>query len=237
MTDVFPSTHATWLRESIAAGPDGRSRATQAVLARYREPLRIYLSGTTFGRSTRRDPLDGADGEDLVHGFLAHRVARPEFLEGWIHSGFTLRRWMINGFLFYLREQNRSARRRRAREGAASPSTGRVDDPLVRFERAWALAVIREASAATESTLAERGKRAHWELFVRHFVDDIPYGELTPPFGLTPSQAASVAREVAFLLRGNIRKVLAADGVPEEDVGPELALIEDLLRPDHGGGV
>ena len=70
------------------------------------------------------------------------------------------------------------------------------------------------------------------ELFLRHFVDGVPYGELVEPFGLTPSQAASAARDVAFELRRCLRTVLSRDGITEADLGPELALIEQMLRPE-----
>lgn len=236
MNDVFPTTHATWLRARIAAGTDGRDEATRALFARYREPLRVYLAGTGFSRASGAAAVGISDSEDIVHGFLVTRVARPEFLDGWATSGFRLRRWMINAFLFYVREQARSARRRRVREESGlGASRGAVEDPLRDFDREWAIEVIREASEATESELLARGRGRQWELFVGHFVDGKPYGELVGPFGVSPSQAASLARDVAFLLRANIRRVLSADGVDEGEIGSELALIEELLRPSKRG--
>jgi hypothetical protein len=94
------------------------------------------------------------------------------------------------------------------------------------------VSVIREASELTAVSLADRGRARHWELFLRHFVDGVPYGELVGHFGLTPSQAASAARDVAFELRRCLRAVLSRDGITEADLGPELALIEQMLRPD-----
>lgn len=237
MNDVFPTTHATWLRARLGSGSEGRDEATRLLFARYREPLRVYLAGTGFSRASDAAATGLSESEDIVHGFLVTRVARPEFLDGWAASGFRLRRWMINAFLFYVREHARSARRRRAREESAlGASVGAVEDPLREFDREWAIEVIREAAEATESELFARGRGRQWELFVGHFVDGKPYGELVGPFGVTPSQAASLARDVAFLLRANLRRVLSADGVDEGEVGSELALIEELLKPSKRGG-
>lgn len=233
MDDVFPSTHDSWLCEMLDGPPEQVERAAVALMARYREPLRVYFEGSSFGRLGVQGLSDFADSEELVHGFLAGRLARAGFLDSWRKSGMRLRRFVINGFIFYLREQARAARRRRSREQKAEPADdGVVEDSTAEFDRAWALSVVREASEMTAASLAARGRSRHWELFIRHFVDGAPYGDLVEPFGLTPSQAASVARDVAFELRRSLRLVLSRDGVAEADLGPELALIEQMLRPE-----
>ncbi|MEY2805634.1 MAG: hypothetical protein RIR65_51 [Planctomycetota bacterium] len=233
MDDIFPSTHDSWLCEMLDGPPEQVERAAVALTARYREPLRVYFEGSSFGRLGVQGLTDFGDAEELVHGFLAARLARAEFLAAWRQSGMRLRRFVVNGFLFYLREQARAARRRRSREQRADPADDGVgEDSTAEFDRAWALAVVREASETTAARLVARGRARHWELFVRHFVDGVPYGDLVEPFGLTPSQAASSARDVAFELRRCLRAVLSRDGITEADLGPELALIEELLRPE-----
>lgn len=234
MDDVFPSTHDSWLRAMLAGPPEEVDRAAVALMARYRDPLRVYFEGSSFGRLGAQGWIEFGEAEDLVHGFLVTRLARGEFLDGWRRSGMRLRRFVINGFLFYLREQARGARRRRDREQKAGTQAEVTvaDESIADFDRAWAVAVIREASMMASAALEARGRARHWELFVRHFVDGVPYGDLVEPFGLTPSQAASAAREVAFELRRCLRNVLSRDGITEADLGPELALIEQMLRPD-----
>jgi hypothetical protein len=233
MDDVFPSTHDSWLCEMLDGPPEQVQRAAVALTARYREPLRVYFEGSSFARLGVQGLTDFSEAEELVHGFLAGRLARAEFLTAWRRSGMRLRRFVINGFLFYLREQSRTARRRRCREQRVDPADGGAgEDSVTEFDREWALAVVREASDMTAARLTDRGRAKHWELFVRHFVDGVPYGDLVEPFGLTPSQAASVARDVAFELRRCLRLVLSRDGITEADLGPELALIEQLLRPE-----
>ena len=234
MDDVFPSTHDSWLCEMLDGPPEQVERAAVALMERYRDPLRVYFEGSSFGRLGAQGFTEFGEAEDLVHGFLVTRVARGEYLRAWRESGMRLRRFVINGFIFYLREQARAARRRRNREqkaaGAADDAVG--DDSTADFDRAWAVSVIREASEMTAASLAARGRARQWELFLRHFVDGLPYGELVEPFGLTPSQAASAARDVAFELRRCLRTVLSRDGITEADLGPELALIEQMLRPE-----
>ena len=234
MDDVFPSTHESWLCEMLNGPPEQVDRAAVALMARYRDPLRVYFEGSSFGRLGAQGIPDFGEADDLVHGFLVHRLARGEFLAAWRKSGMRLRRFVINGFVFYLREQIRTVRRRRGRERrvAGVAADGSADGSTSDFDRAWAIAVIREASLMASAALEARGRARHWELFLRHFVDGVPYGDLVEPFGLTPSQAASAAREVAFELRRCLRNVLSRDGITEADLGPELALIEQMLRPD-----
>ena len=234
MDDVFPSTHDSWLCEMLDGPPEQVDRAAVALMARYRDPLRVYFEGSSFGRLGAQGWVEFGEAEDLVHGFLAARMARGEFLTSWRRSGMRLRRFVINGFIFYLREQARAARRRRNREQKAGAPVDDVgaDDSTADFDRAWAISVIREASLMSAAALEARGRGRHWELFLRHFVDGVPYGDLVEPFGLTPSHAASAAREVAFELRRCLRNVLSRDGITEADLGPELALIEQMLRPD-----
>lgn len=234
MDDLFPSTHDSWLCQMLDGSPAEVERAAVALMARYREPLRVYFEGSSYGRLRSSGLVEFNDSGDLVHGFLLSRLARPEFLEAWRASGMRLRRFVVNGFIFYLRDQTRSARRRRGREQrmaelAVAPNDR---DPAADFDRAWALTVMHEASQMAADAFSSRGRGAHWELFVRHFVDGVPYGELVDPFGLTPSQAASAAREVAFELRRCLRAVLSRDGITDEDLGPELSLIENMLRQD-----
>ncbi len=237
MDDLFPSTHDSWLCEMLAGPPEQVERAAVSLTARYREPLRLYFEGSSFRRLGAQGLIDFGDGEDLVHGFLATRVARAEFLAAWRRSGIRLRRFVINGFIFYLREQARAARRRRKREQTIADEANDVleDDSTTEFDRAWALSVIREASSLVATDLEARGRAKHWELFTRHFVDGFAYGDLVGAFGLTPSQAASAARDVAFELRRAIRLVLSRDGITEADFGVELELIELMLRPDGRG--
>ena len=68
------------------------------------------------------------EAEELVNGFFASRLSDAGFLEGWSRSGVV------------------EPRELKAR--AASDPTGEVD-----FERAWALAVVREATARVEDAM------------------------------------------------------------------------------------
>ncbi len=69
----------------------------------YTEPLSNYVAGSSF-RSL-------STPKDLVSGFFASRLAQTAYFEKWIDSGLPLRRWLINGFLFFLQEE---ARRRKS---------------------------------------------------------------------------------------------------------------------------
>ena len=105
----------------------------------YKEPLRVYLRGSSF--------RDLGDADELVEGFFADRLERERFLMDWVRSGRRFRFWVIRAFKNYLREQVRAAQRwkempQRARDAAERhPVVG----PEARFHREAALALVREA--------------------------------------------------------------------------------------------
>jgi hypothetical protein len=99
MDDVFPSTHDSWLRAMLAGPPEEFDRAAVALMARYRDPLRVYFEGSNFGGLGAQGFVEFGEAEDLVHGFLVTRMGRGELLGGWRRSSMRLRRHATNGLL------------------------------------------------------------------------------------------------------------------------------------------
>ena len=139
MFDHFPTTHATWIAErvTLSVDPDAApslARAARAelnahVMQRYFAPLCAYVKGSAW--------RDFGEAADLVNGFFASRLERPEYLLHWRESGLALRRWLINGLLLHLHER--------------APSVGSIGavNPWIRScSTAWArmTRVIRMAS-------------------------------------------------------------------------------------------
>ncbi len=111
MFDHFPTTHATWIAErvTLSVDPDAApslARAARAelnahVMQRHFAPLCAYVKGSAW--------RDFGEAADLVNGFFASRLERPEYLLQWRESGLALRRWLINGLLLHLHERARAS--------------------------------------------------------------------------------------------------------------------------------
>src|SRR5882672_12709738 len=94
--DVFPRTLGTWIGRKLQEGKAGRAEVNRHLMSVYAWPLQVYFRGSS-------DRWLG-EPEDIVQGFFADRLDREEFLPGCQESGLRLRRWLMNGFCFYLKE-------------------------------------------------------------------------------------------------------------------------------------
>ena len=106
--EAFPSTNAEWLHQELDAGDERRRALRTVVMARYFEPLRIYVKGSSYRNL--------GESAELVSAFFVSRFARDDYLDAWRESRMTLRRWLINGLILSMREEVRR-RRRAAKRG------------------------------------------------------------------------------------------------------------------------
>ena len=237
--DAFPSTHTTWMHGELDAGEERRRALRSIVMARYFEPLRIYVKGSSYRHL--------GESAELVSAFFVSRFARDDYLDAWRESGMTLRRWLINGLILSMREEVR--RRRRAAKrgligtGQAGTETGddaaeadpfaSLESPepeaVAAFERAWALATMREACQGVETICNADGEEAMWLVFRRHFLDGVPYVLLVDETGYEPARAAVVARTVANRVRAAIKRLMVLDGIADDELDGELARFSALM--------
>lgn len=218
--DAFPSTMSTWLSHRLRDGESGLRDAGRHVMDVYAEPLRIYFRGSSFRAM--------GDAEDLVNGFFADRLARPNFLQRWAESGRPLRFWLIVGFKHFLYEQARAARRHDADELSASV-TGDDAGPIRDFDREVARAIVAEASRRAETGCREGQLVEHWELFRRHFMDGRAFAAIAPDFGVTPERAAVMARTAAHRFKRALRELVSWEGAADEQVDQEIAHLMEAL--------
>ena len=241
--DPFPSTHTTWMHEQLDGDEDRRRAVRSVVMARYFEPLRIYVKGSSYRTL--------GESAELVSAFFVSRFARDDYLDAWRASGMTLRRWLINGLILSMREEVRR-RRRAAKRGMSDMREARGvaergsgdEDPIdllespepeaeAAFERAWAVSILREACEEVETICNADGEGAMWIVFKRHFLDGLPYTLLVDETGYEPARAAVVARTVANRVRAALRRLIARDGIPADEVEKELARIAALMDGDE----
>ena len=237
--DQFPSTHATWIAErvTLSVDPDAApslSRAAQAelnahVMQRYFSPLCAYVKGSVW--------RDFGEAADLVNGFFASRLERPEYLLQWRESGLALRRWLMNGLLLHLHERAR-AQRRQHRRGEAmdpilldrmGPDDSSDPDGERAMDRAWAEAVVEAAVRDTVQELERAGRGQAWVAFRRHFVEGVTYDALARETGESVKSLKAQAKLVQRWLRAGISRVLQQDGIPAETLEAETDRLVSLL--------
>jgi len=223
--DHFPITPRTLVHEALDGGDP---QAVAAHLIRlYERPLRIYFGATSFRNL--------GDPEDIVAGFLADRLSRSDWLQGWRDAcrsrEIPLRRWLLNALNFYLQEEvRRAARDRRLPEPTTGATTFGESGAERTFEREAAREVVAEALARTEAACRAAGQVVHYEVFVRHTIDGQPYDTLGPALALSLSRCAGCVRTVSAKFRRAVAEVLAEEGIEDGDLDREIGRLMEALR-------
>ena len=240
-TQYFPTTHATTIIDCLRTTDEAPLAALAGrIIERYAEPLEAYARGSSL--------REIAEPRELVHGFLLTKFDSPAstraYLGAWNASGLTLRRWMMNGLLLYVRGVVRDMQRSREKsldqiqwEKIASRASSAEPEPSVAFERAWARAILAEACAQVEQALVAEGRDRAWEIFRRHSLDGLAYGELVEKFdragdheyGLTRQQMAELVRGVTTRLRARVRELLEEEGRFGGEFGVDQG-IDEIVR-------
>jgi DNA-directed RNA polymerase specialized sigma24 family protein len=235
--DHFPSTHATWIdaqltiaeRSRAAGDAAGEVHAVDALrwhlMERYHAALRAYALGGTM-RSL-------GDADELVAGFFAERVGRPEFLREWRASGMPLRRWMMNGLSFWARGVARDQGRERGRiAGGTAPDPLDDRDAARMFDSEWAVSMINAAHARAHAELDAEGKLDEHAIFRRHVIGGERYESIAAELGMTQQGCANAVRRVGARVRDALRDVLVEDGVKPEDVEDAVREVMRIVRSD-----
>lgn len=224
--DSFPATQRGWLVAQLAQGAQGLARINAYIMETYAEPLGNYVAGSSF-RSL-------GTPKDLVSGFFASRLAQPAYFDRWIESNLPLRRWLINGFLFFLQEELR----RHKSERADSLASTAIDEPrsnaetaVEEFDRIWAASMVRSAANTARERCVQEGFEKHWSMFERHFVHGVSYADLAVEFEVTGGQSASMVRTASIRFRQAVVDLLLKDGATEEELDDEIARLMRALKP------
>ena len=121
-----------------------------------------------------------------------------------------------------------------ARGGAVAPReldgrAGADAQGEAEFERAWALAVVREATARVEDAMRAEGRGVDFEVFKRHAIDGQPYAVFARELGKSEQQCAGATRLAAQRVRAALAEVLREEGVPEHELDDEIARVRGAL--------
>ncbi|MCA9289687.1 MAG: sigma-70 family RNA polymerase sigma factor [Phycisphaerales bacterium] len=218
--DVFPPTLNTWIDRKIDEGETGRPDLNHYVMSVYADPLKVYFRGCSMRWLGEPD--------DIIAGFFANRLARPNFFNDWKSAGNRLRRWLMNALLFYLREVSRERRRHGHVEDVVDEIGEWTDGPEAAVDRAWAFALVRNAWERASNDCRDAGQTAHWEIFVRHHHDGEAYRDIAPDFGVDASQAAVMVRTVTKKFKQALRDCIAMDGVAPGEIDDEIRMLLEI---------
>lgn len=221
--EAFPATQMTWINARLDEGQQGRRDVGTHLMEVYAEPLRIYLLGSSF--------RSAGEPEDLINGFFANRLARDDYLDGWRSSEKRLRRWLINGLIFYIKEEFR--RQKRGGATLSEEVEASLEDPADQyraFDQAWAASIVRRAMSEASTRCKEEDLEAHWDIFVRHHVQQQPYATCCKEHGVDAARAAVMARTATTRFREAVRQQVSLDGADESTIDDELAGLRSLLE-------
>jgi DNA-directed RNA polymerase specialized sigma24 family protein len=224
----FPPTLCTWIEGRLDDGTIGRDAINRHVMESYELPLRIYYLGTSW--RTLGEP------EDIINGFMADRLERPNFFTQWKSSGKRLRHWLINALHFYLKEQWRRDRRHDAMSidrGTSEDTDHSAFEPSMNdrdVDRAWAKSLVASAIRDAQQSCVADGYEDHWRLFMRHHLDGINYRQCADEFDVDAKRCAVMVRTAATRFRTAIQARLLQDGVPEDELPDEVAGLQEALR-------
>jgi len=223
---AFPTTRWTETEAVARAIARGELEAANALLTRYREPLRAWL--------VRRRGVDEHQAEDVVHNFYLERILQGDLLIRADRHGGRFRTWLLRALGNFLvstfRHDNALCRRPERllaldalQVEAEEPGADTVDEV---YEHDWAVHVLQAAEARMEGACREAGHPELVELLrCRYFRDPpMPYDELVARFGYrTPGQATHAVRRA----RGLFERAL--NGVLREEAA-NSAEVEELKR-------
>ena len=227
MPDLFPTTHATWLMQTIVDDPPA---ARSHVMQRYAAPLCAYARASSLR-------LLG-EPEELVNDFLAARVGEASYLERWRGSGLSLRRWLMNGVSAHIRllwrERATHARRHEPLAESARELASDTRGAERNFERAWIRATLGEACRRVQDSLNESRDAEPWRVFELHVLEGQPYRAILAAAGEAPTRdgeerLAVAVRRVLRLVRAELKAILREDGVRESELDAEVDRMTDGL--------
>lgn len=217
----FPQTARTWIEDHLVRGDAGQAEVNHHLMSVYADPLRAYLACTPY-RSL-------GEADDLVEGFFADRLGRPAFLCDWRRSEKRLRHWLMNAFLFYLKEtargEGRQARLREISEELPDDSQA----PGEALDRAFANSLVRAAMEQARESCLSRDFAVHFEVFREHHWNGVSYAELGARMKISPERARVMCRTARDAFRRALRSMLVRDGGQMGDVDREIdSLLEAL---------
>jgi hypothetical protein len=213
--ELFQQTLPSF-RDWVIAGD--HAKANRHLFEVYYPRLQRMLRGSrTFKAEAAARRFDAAAAEEwineVLHGFLADRLARPGYLDGWARQAKRLHHYLCNGIWLYLRERFAKDHRREKLIAADEALFARsVDADAIgrELDRDHVRLLARRAREAAEQECRRRGFGDHWQVLERHLLDDLPYKMLARELGVEVDRAAVMQRTAAARFRTAFEQLVRA---------------------------
>ena len=217
--DVFPQTLHTWIDARLEDGQLGRLDVNNHIMTTYALPLRIYLLGSSWRRF--------GEADEIINGFFAGRLDKPDFFTQWQASGKRLRYWLINALRFHLQEQYRRGKRDHVDVLPDDPDEAKAHRD---FDRAWAMSLIREACRDAQQHCAEEGLEDHWSVFHQHHVEGVAYRDIAAAMNISPGRCAVMSRTATSRFKQAMANRLQLDGTPDTALNSEIDVLLEAIQ-------
>jgi DNA-directed RNA polymerase specialized sigma24 family protein len=226
--DIFPDTKKTMIGKWLDGGTTARRELNRHLMDMYHLPLMVYFKGL---KSRAYHAL--GDAEDLVQGFFADRLGRNAYIQKWQESGIPLRRYLRNGFHFYLKERIREENRNNM--AGALPEGEELEEdcagPDDVFDRAVAQAYVQETLLRGEESSRANGLLDHWRVFLRHWFDGRSFPQIAEEFGIPSSRAGTMAATGRRRFEKLLRAVICEHLADKSNVDSEIRSLLDVIDP------
>lgn len=228
MAEHFDPTLCTWIGHQLGRGGAGQREVRTHVAEAYSLPLQVYYRATTWCRSAGSNP--DWEPSEVIHDYLTDRLMRDGFMEQWQASGMRLRRWLINGLHFYLKERYRQFGHRGEIAGAAAVEFEDSGlEPGAESDRLMVRGLVREALRRTILELESQGRPGHARVFCAYYLHDRPIAELVITAGRTSGQIKGMLRLGRSRFRACFYTLLERDGLTPLRREEELVSLLELI--------
>ncbi len=204
----YPLTQRTWLLAKLDGGASGEAEARSFLMEVYVEPLRAAAQ--------QRFRMSAEQALDLVHGFFASRLSRPDYLSSWDASDKRLRDWLVTGLGYFYRETRRATRRAHAEAIGDQPDPS-APDPIIDVDRSFVHSLVRAAMRRAEMACVADELATHWALF-EAWANGERLHDIAIRLGITDSQAQVRRRAPWRRFVMALKDLLVAVGVAPAEI-------------------
>lgn len=230
----LPSTHWSLVQEAGHEIGDIQRRALGRVLSQYLHPMAWHVRAK-FG-------VDLHQSEDLVQGFIVHKVLEGELIQSASQAKGRFRTLLLTALDRYAIDQYRNAESRegsgeRRPLGEAAEASSSASDPADFFDILWARQVLVDAVAQMQDHCISNARPDLWEVFQGRVLAAtleggavVPYAELAARLGwATPAQGSNVLVTANRMFARVLRATVGRYELAPEDVEREIDSLHEIL--------
>ena len=224
----FPRTTSIWgLVQEVQAGTSSRE-ALQALLTRYRPPLKAHL--------VVRKKLSSQEADDLLQNFIESKILRLKLIERADRNKGRFRSFLLTALDRYVIDDYRKADEPVQALGD-TPVEMPAPEETEAFDVAWARQVINAAVERMQEQCRKDARPDIWGVFELRMLKPIlegtepaSYETLIAKFGLaTPTQASNVLMTAKRMFRRAMEEVVREYEEGDQDVQAEVESLKAIL--------